>query len=121
MSFRRCLAAGAFSLVAAAPVFAHHSSAMFDHTKQLTLEGTVKEWKFTAPHSWLMVEVRQQDGKAVVWALEGGGPSGKLRKDTFKPGDKITVVTHPMRDGRPAGLLGVVTLPDGRKVNEKPF
>jgi hypothetical protein len=90
---------------------------MFDPAKQMTITGTVKEWKFTAPHSWLMVDVVQPDGKVVTWALEGGGPSGKLRKDSFKPGEKLSVVTNPIRDGRPAGSLGQVTFADGHKAD----
>jgi hypothetical protein len=98
---------------------AHHSSAMFDQSNQRTLTGVVKQWNFTAPHSWLMVTVTQDDGKVVDWAFEGGGPSGAYRKDTFKPGDKVTVVTAPMRDGRPAGSLGEVTFADGRKAIQR--
>ena len=117
MDLRPILVAGVAALVAVGPATAHHSSAMFDPSKQMTIVGTVKEWKFTAPHSWLMVDVAQPDGKVVMWALEGGGPSGKLRKDSFKPGDKVSVVTNPMRDGRPAGSLGQVTFADGRKAD----
>lgn len=115
MKFRQYLAAGAVALLVTGAATAHHSSAMFDPAKETTLQGTVKEWKYTAPHSWLMVDVTQADGKVVTWAFEGGGPSGRLRKDTFKPGDKVSVVTHPMRDGRPAGSLGAVTFADGRR------
>jgi hypothetical protein len=105
----------AIALLAAAPASAHHSGAMFDSTKEVTIEGTVKAWQFTSPHSWLQVLVTGPDGKVVQWAFEGGGPSGGgLKKDTFKPGEKVTVKTHPMKDGRPAGSLGLVTFADGR-------
>lgn len=113
------LMAGVFAVMAAGSASAHHSGAMFDMQKQATIEGTVKQWQFTAPHSWLIVSVKQADDKVVDWSFEGGGPSGPLRKDTFKVGDKVKVETHPMKDGRPAGLLGVVTMSDGRRVNER--
>lgn len=95
---------------------AHHSNGMFDMTKELEITGTVKAWQYMAPHSWLQVITTGPDGKNVVWSLEGGGPSALtnyLKKDSFKAGDKVTVKTNPMRDGRPAGTLGTVTLADG--------
>jgi len=54
-------------LASAAPGFAHHSSAMFDQTKTVTLEGVVKKWELTNPHSWLWVDVKGKDGKVVTW------------------------------------------------------
>jgi len=100
-----------------APAWAHHSVAMFDLTKSVTIEGTVKEFQFTNPHSWLQVMVPGADGTAVEWAFEAQGPSSLLRvgikAKTFQPGDKVTVVTHPMKDGRTGGLLVTVTAADG--------
>jgi hypothetical protein len=93
---------------------------MFDATKEIVVSGTVKEWQFTNPHSWLQILVNQPDGKTVQWSFEGGAPGGggvggaTIAKDTFKPGEKISVKTHPMKDGRPAGSLGEVTFSDGR-------
>lgn len=113
-------AVGALALILAAPAGAHHSHAMFDMQNPRVIEGTVQKWQLTAPHSWLVVTVRQPDGQLVDWAFEGGGPSGPLRKDTFKVGDKVKVETHPMKDGRPAGDLGAVTFADGRRVNDRP-
>jgi hypothetical protein len=101
----------------ATPAFAHHSGAMFDATKTVTLEGTVKEFQYTNPHSWLEVMVPGPDGKAVEWGFESEGPSTLLRAGikakTFMPGDKVTIVAHPMRDGRPAGNLLSATKADG--------
>lgn len=115
------VAAGLIALAGAGSASAHHSAAMFDSSKELVIEGTVKAWQFTSPHSWLQVLVRGEDGKTVQWAFEGGGPSGGvMRKDTFKPGDRVSVKTHPMRDGRPAGSLGQVTFADGRKIGGRP-
>jgi len=100
-----------------APVLAHHSAAMFDHAKEVTLQGTVKEFQYTNPHSWLQVLVVGPDGKTVQWGLEAEGPSSLQRAGinakTFRPGDKVTVVANPMRDGRPAGHWISVTTANG--------
>lgn len=106
---------------------AHHSAAMFDMTKTVSVTGTVKEWQFMNPHSWLQVMTVDADGKEVQWSFEGPSPAGggvsvnaMMSKDTFKPGDKITVESHPMKDGRHAGLLGPVTFADGHKWAPRP-
>ena len=100
-----------------APVLAHHSAAMFDHAKEVTLQGTVKEFQYTNPHSWLQVLVVGLDGKTVEWGFESEGPSSLQRAGinakTFQPGDKVTVVANPMRDGRPAGHWISATTADG--------
>ena len=108
----------AVSLAAVAgSVQAHHSAAMFDHTKTITVQGTVKEFQYTNPHSWLQVVVVSSDGKATEWGFEAEGPSTLLhmgiKPSTFKPGSKVTVVANPMKDGRPAGSWITVTTADG--------
>ena len=101
----------------AAPAFAHHSGSMFDPTKTVTLEGTVKEFQYTNPHSWLEIVVVGADGKPVEWGFESEGPSTLLRAGikakSFLPGEKVTVSCHPMKDGRTAGSLLSVTKADG--------
>ena len=108
----------------AAPAVAHHSGAMFDRAKKVTLIGTVKEFQYTNPHSWLQVLVTGPDGKTVEWGFEAEGPSTLLRAGikakTFKPGDKVTVIGSPMRDGRPAGSLISVTMADGSVISPRP-
>jgi hypothetical protein len=85
---------------------AHHSGAMFDDAKNVTLTGTVKEFQYTNPHSWLLVDVKGADGKVTTWGFEAEGPSTLLRagirKSDFAPGTEITISGHPMKDGRPA-------------------
>jgi hypothetical protein len=85
------VAGGSLLLCAAAPVLAHHSfAAEFDANQPVTLEGTVKEFRWVNPHSWLIVNVATKDGKQEEWAVEGGAPSALLRrgwtKDTLPPG-----------------------------------
>jgi len=103
--------------VLAPPALAHHSGSMFDPTKTVTLEGTVKEFQYTNPHSWLEIVVVGADGKPVEWGFESEGPSTLLRAGikakSFLPGEKVTVSCHPMKDGRTAGSLLSVTKADG--------
>jgi hypothetical protein len=103
---------------------AHHSFAMFDREKTVTLQGTVKEFQYTNPHSWLQVIVTDTDGKSVEWGFESEGPSTLLRAGikakSFMPGDKVTVVASPMRDGRPAGSLISATKADGTVFSTRP-
>jgi hypothetical protein len=103
---------------------AHHSGAMFDHSRTITLKGTVKEFQYTNPHSWLQVLVTGADGKTVEWGFESEGPSTLMRvgirAGSFKAGDKVTVLANPMRDGRPAGALLSVTTADGKVYSTRP-
>jgi uncharacterized protein DUF6152 len=88
------------------PLIAHHSSAMFDDKKEITVTGTVKEFQYTNPHSWMLVDVKGPDGKVTTWGFEAEGPStlqrAGIRKSDLVPGTPVTVTGHPMRDGRPA-------------------
>jgi hypothetical protein len=106
------------------PAGAHHSGAMFDHTKTVTYTRTVKEFQYTNPHSWLQVLVTGPDGKTVEWGFEAEGPSTLKRvgiePKTFKPGEKVTIVANPMRDGRPAGAWITVTTADGKVYSTRP-
>ena len=90
----------------AIPAVAHHSTAMFDDKKEVTLTGVVKEFQYTNPHSWLLVDVKGPDGMVTTWGFEGNGPSklmrAGIRKGDFAPGTPVTITGHPMKDGRPA-------------------
>ncbi len=96
---------------------AHHSFAMFDRSKALKLEGTVREWQFTNPHCWLQLLVLE-NGNQVEYGIEGSSVNTLLRigwrPDTFKVGDKVSVMINPLRDGRKGGAFVEATLPDGR-------
>jgi hypothetical protein len=96
----------------------HHSAAMFDDQVVLTLRGTVTRFDYVNPHSWLYVNVENDDGSTTEWGFELDAPP-RLRRlgvpPTFwKQGDRITLKTHPLRDGRPAGQLAGAVTPDGR-------
>ena len=103
----------------AMPALAHHSFAMFDADKTITVTGTVKEFEWTNPHAWVRVMVMDQaTGKPVQWGFELGPPAQQIRRgwkaDSLKPGDKFTLKMHPLRDGSRGGQLVEATLPDGR-------
>ena len=111
---------GGLALVSA-PSFAHHSAVMFDDVKEITVSGTVKEFQYTNPHSWLLVDVKNEDGSVTTWGFEAEGPStlmrAGIRKSDFAPGTAITITGHPMRDGRPAALWMKATRGDGKEFN----
>jgi hypothetical protein len=106
--------------LSAAPAWAHHSFAMFDRSKEIDITGTVKEFQYTNPHSWVIVVVPDDKGQPVEWGFESEGPSTLLRngikKSSIQPGEKVTAHAYPMRDGRPAGSLISITKADGTKI-----
>jgi hypothetical protein len=115
---------GLFALmVTAVPSLAHHSAAMFDEKKSITVEGVVKEFQFTNPHSWLLVDVTDKSGKVTTWGFEAEGPStlgrAGIRKSDLMPGTKLTITGHPMKDGRPAALWIDAVLANGKKLNPR--
>ena len=115
---------GAFgTLVLAAPSFAHHSAVMFDDTKEVTVTGVVKEFQFTNPHSWLLVDVTNEDGTVTTWGFEAEGPStlarSGIRKSDLPPGTEITITGNPMRDGRTAAAWIRATRGDGKEINPR--
>jgi len=99
---------------------AHHSGSMFEEKKTITLTGVIKEFQYTNPHSWLIINVTGEDGKVTAWGFEAEGPSTLLRagikKSDFKPGTEITITGRPMRDGRPAAYwVKAVRVEDGKE------
>jgi len=113
----RMLAAAALSL-APLPAHAHHSYAMFDATKTVALNGTVKQFQFTNPHSWIQVMAPGPNGALAEWSIQMGAPFEVIRAglgpDTLKPGDKIVVQMHPAKDGVTAGSFLSATDGNGR-------
>ena len=110
-------AIGAAALLVASVVEAHHSGTMFDEEKVVTLQGVVKEFQYTNPHSWLLVDVTGQDGRVTTWGFEAEGPTtlmqAKIRRSDFAPGTKLTITGHPMKDGRPAAAWTKAIRADG--------
>ena len=110
---KRAAAAALVALLAAAPVLAHHSFAMFDQTKTVSLKGTVIEFQWTNPHSWIELQVGGE-----TWGIELNSPNNLTRqgwrRTIIKPGDAVTVTINPLRNGMKGGLFNTITLPDGR-------
>src|ERR1700751_594473 len=116
------LAAGAL-VGFAGSVFAHHSFAMFDQEHPIDLVGSVKEFKFTSPHTFILLEVKGEGGAApVVWNLEGASPSALVRdgwsSKTLPPGTELKMTVDPLRSGAPGGAWNVqkTKLKDGTPV-----
>jgi hypothetical protein len=105
-----------------APALAHHSFAMFEPTKTLTLTGTIKTFQWTNPHVIVWVLVQPEGGGAAQeWSLETTSPGVLTRagwtRQSLKAGDRVTVVFSPLRDGSRGGGLNSVTLLDtGQKL-----
>ncbi|HTK35006.1 MAG TPA: DUF6152 family protein [Caulobacteraceae bacterium] len=100
--------------VAALPAMAHHSAAMYDNTKKVTLEGTVRDWQWTNPHIFLELMVLQ-GGVPQEYSLEGASPSlvrkhNGWTREMLKAGDKVTVVMAPLRDGRHGGSVQSISI-----------
>jgi len=107
-------------LCGATAASAHHSGAMFDQAKTVTLAGTVKEYQFTNPHVWIELMVPDAKGKPVQWSIEGEAPQLMarigLKPKALQTGEKVTLKAHPLRDGRPGGSFVTMTLADGRVI-----
>lgn len=101
---------------------AHHSGIMFDDTKLVELTGVVKEFQYTNPHSWLLVDVTNDDGSVTTWGFEAEGPStlmrAGIRLSDLPPGTEITIRGNPMKDGRPAAAW-VDAVVNGEKINPR--
>ena len=110
----------AFSAFAGSSAFAHHSFAMFDRDKSVTLTGVVKEFEWTNPHVWIHMMVPDQTGKPVEWSFEmqaiAQDMAGGWRSDSVKPGDKVSIDFHPLKDGTRGGQLVAATLADGKRL-----
>jgi hypothetical protein len=106
--------------LAAGSAGAHHSFAMFDNTRSITLHGKVAEFQWTNPHAFLEIDAETGTGATKRYSLEMTSPNmmsrGGWTSRTVKPGDVVTVIVSPFRDGQPGGLLLVLTLPNGKKM-----
>ena len=121
MNARKIAFAASMLAGIAAPAFAHHSFAMFDADKTVTLKGVVKELEWTNPHVWMRMMVADPaTGKVLQYALEMGSVARSTydgwKKDTVKPGDAITLTIHPLKDGSRGGMYLAAELADGHRL-----
>ena len=105
------LAAATFA-AAGGDAMAHHSFAMFASESPIEIAGTVVEFKYTSPHSFILVDVKGKDGTSAVWNLEGPSPSILARDGmsakTLKPGDELVLTIDPLRSGAPGGAWSLL-------------
>ena len=106
--------------VVASPVAAHHSGAGFNGYKMIELTGTIKEFQFTNPHTWIQFIVEDAKGEKVEWSAEWGSPNNLgrqgIRPSTFPAGAKVTLRLRPMLNGSPAGAFVGAKFPDGKTI-----
>ena len=121
---RRLMVCVALACAFTMPVVAHHSPAAFDRTRRVTLVGTVKEFRWQNPHTWIEVLVPNEQGEEVLWGIELTSPTYLVRagwkSNTIRPGDKVTIVGNPVRSGEPSAIFVSLTLADGRTLTERP-
>jgi hypothetical protein len=125
MKLAALLVSSALALMSGAAL-AHHSFAMFDQDNPIELEGTVQEFKWTSPHSFILLRVKEQDGNVTVWNLEAGSPTALSREGwtakTIKAGDEVRVTVEPLRHGAPGGAWNVnkIKYKDGQPIAVTP-
>ena len=123
MTWRTLLMAGLSLPVLAGPAVAHHSFSMFDRDKTVTITGTVKEYEWANPHAWIHLMSADQSGRVLEWSFEmqpvNQAALAGWRPDSVKPGDKVSVDYHPLKDGGRGGQLVGATLPDGKKLRDR--
>jgi hypothetical protein len=107
-------------LLISVPLFAHHGGASFLTDKNVTLKGTVTKWIYANPHLLLMLDVKGENGEVAHWVLESQSPTvmypSGYRKDSFKPGDVVTVTAGLAKSGQPVGRIIDAILADGTKL-----
>jgi Family of unknown function (DUF6152) len=113
-------AVGVGLLIVSGSLFAHHGNAEFDVGKRVTVKGTATKWLWANPHCILFLDVKADSGPVVQWVAETQPPlsivPGGFSKQTFKPGDEVTVTLEPVKNGRPLGRMLEVVLPNGTKL-----
>lgn len=112
----------ATAVLSANSALAHHSPVMFDSTKQLTLTGTVREFQWTNPHSYIQLLVKNDQGQDEEWSIEMAAPTYLYnqgwRPSTVKAGDTLVVTIAPLRKGGNGGLLLKAATPDGKSLGK---
>ena len=115
---RTVIAACVLAFGLAGSAWSHHSHAMFDHSKEMTVTGTVTEFVFRNPHVFLYIDVENEKGGTVNYWIEMSNIPNMIRRGigqtTFRPGDTVTVNMHLLKDGRPGGSYVTITAADGK-------
>jgi hypothetical protein len=105
-------------LTVSVPLFAHHGAAAYDTTRKITLKAIVTEWFWANPHCFLKFDAKDDKGNVVHWAVEASNPADMVNlgwsKQSFKPGDEVTVTFEPVKNGQPIGRIEQVVLASGQ-------
>jgi hypothetical protein len=117
MTLHRLSALAVGAVLIADPAFAHHSYQMFDLSKQVKVEGVIKEFQWANPHAFVEVMVADDAGQLQQWSFETPAPGSLRRKgwrfNSIKPGDKVTLTMSPLKSGSRGGFLQTLTTPGG--------
>jgi hypothetical protein len=110
----RTFGLAAFGLLFAGVAQAHHSFAMYDVAREVTVDGTVVDFQWSNPHSWVQIVSKDASGKELEWSIEGASPNNLARfgwtRRSIKAGDKIEAIIHPLKSGEAGGSLIKVTV-----------
>ena len=107
-------------LLVSIPAWSHHGVAAYDMTNKITLKGTITSFDWSNPHSQIHLDVTDAKGNVVHWNFETQSPTILVHagwtRNSLKPGDQVTIITSPAKDGSPVGLLTKVVLADGQEL-----
>jgi hypothetical protein len=119
-SRRAFLALGPGLVLASLPLAAHHSTAMYDMENPVTVTGTVVQFRWSNPHAYITLKVKDDKGNEVEWSIElmslNHLKSYGWMHNTIKEGDVITCTGGPAKSGQPAMIASLIKLPDGRQL-----
>ena len=120
MRFQLAAVAALALAMVPAPARPHHSFAMFDMAREVTVKGTVKKFQWTNPHAYIQLVARDASGKEVEWSMEMGAPmylyARGWRPGSLKAGMEVSVTLNPLRNGKPGGVVREVTTADGKPI-----
>ena len=120
MRFQIACAGALAATMASSAAQAHHSFAMFDMTKEVTVTGTIRQFQWTNPHAYIQLVSKDSAGKDVEWSMEMGAPmylyARGWRPSSLKAGMRVSVTLNPLRNGKPGGVVRDVTTADGKKI-----
>lgn len=101
---------------------AHHSYSAFEMTGEKTISGTIKKFDWSNPHSWIWIDVANEQGSVDTWGIEGMSPNFLSRRGwtrtTLKPGDKVSITIHPLKNGEHGGSFVSAKRPDGEVLGQ---
>lgn len=123
--FKILVSLAVLTSIATSTAVGHHSPAVFDRTREIKLMGSIKEFRWSNPHSWIELNVRNDNGGVDVWSVEMNGPSFLVKAgwkaSTLKAGDEVVILANPLRTDEKVGKFVSITLPDGRVLTERPL